>query len=431
MVIVFCVQALTGLLMLIYYVPTTQEAHSSTLYIVKYVPLGQLIETVHLYGAYAMILLAFMHLMRGYFASVQKKPREIMWVIGMLMGFITLGFGLTGYLLPWTVVSKSATDVSIGMLSFLPAQVGAGLTFLVAGPGSSSGELRRFFDLHIAVLPAILLILLAIKLYMFEVHGIAEPPTGKKQGGREAPWFPDVFLYFAMIGCILTAVILAASVLFPLNLPAEFTPEAASAYVPQPEWYFLWIYQILKFSVFEGPGIYYALGVVSIMAVVITILPFFDRGHERDPSSRPVYTTLGIVGTAELIALTVWGYFTPGQVIPDSQALVITLGIALTISAMSFVVYRTRRILRSRISPTASPMQIMMTPFKFKALTASFAVLLVAASVAMATAANLLASSLSNFGLLSGSAILLCVCLFLMVRITRKLTSVHSKAILH
>ncbi len=136
--IAFGLQVLTGLLMLIYYVPTTDQAYSSTQFIMKVVPLGWLLETVHLYGAYAMILLTFLHLFRGYFSSVQKKPREMMWVIGMLMGLTVLGFGLTGYLLPWTVVSKSATDVSIGMLSFLPGTSGAILNFLGCRNGKRS-----------------------------------------------------------------------------------------------------------------------------------------------------------------------------------------------------------------------------------------------------------------------------------------------------
>ena len=109
--VTFLLQAFTGLLMMIYYVPSVEQAYSSTQFIIKYVPFGLLLETVHLYGAYAMILLALLHLFRGYFLSVQKKPREMMWVTGMLMGLTVMGFGLTGYLLPWTVVSKSATDV--------------------------------------------------------------------------------------------------------------------------------------------------------------------------------------------------------------------------------------------------------------------------------------------------------------------------------
>ena len=155
MVMVFILQGITGLLMLLHYTPTVSQAYASTLFIINFVPLGNVIETIHLYSAYSMILLAFMHLMRGYFVSAQKRPRELMWVVGMLMGLVVLGFGLTGYLLPWTVVSKSATDVTIGMLSFLPGQLGPTMKFLIAGPGSDAEELARFFDLHIVVLPAV------------------------------------------------------------------------------------------------------------------------------------------------------------------------------------------------------------------------------------------------------------------------------------
>ena len=108
-VVAFVIQGVTGMIMMLYYVPSPEQAYSSTLYIFQNVSNGRFLETVHLYTAYAMIMLAFMHMMRGYFVSVQKKPREVMWVVGMLMGFVTLGFGFTGYLLPWTVVSYSAT----------------------------------------------------------------------------------------------------------------------------------------------------------------------------------------------------------------------------------------------------------------------------------------------------------------------------------
>jgi cytochrome b-561 len=95
MVVAFIVQGITGLMMLLYYVPTVQQAYSSTLFIIQEVPLGRLLETVHLYSAYAMVVLAVAHLMRGYFASVHKRPREVMWVVGMFMGIIVLIFGLT------------------------------------------------------------------------------------------------------------------------------------------------------------------------------------------------------------------------------------------------------------------------------------------------------------------------------------------------
>jgi quinol-cytochrome oxidoreductase complex cytochrome b subunit len=392
MVMAFILQGITGLLMLLYYTPTVSEAYSSTLFIVKYVPLGNLIETIHLYSAYAMILLAFMHLMRGYFVSAEKKPREFMWVVGMLMGLVVLGFGLTGYLLPWTVVSKSATDVTIGMISFLPGQLGPALKFLIAGPGSDAAELARFFDLHIVLLPAVFVVLLVFKMYMFEIHGAAEPATGVKGKVRDIPWFPNIFLYFSMLSAIFLALLIAVSVLVPISLPPEFNPTTASTYTPQPEWYFLWIYQILKFSVFEGPWITVALGLTTVLLALLILLPFLDRRKERNPARRPIYTTLGVIAVVEVVVLTVWGYLTPGQVIPDSDAAVITGGVAVVVSIISWITYRTRNQVALGLMRARSFAAFMGTPFRVPTLTGVFVILLAVSSASFATSVNLIAS---------------------------------------
>jgi quinol-cytochrome oxidoreductase complex cytochrome b subunit len=418
-VIAFGLQVFTGLLMMIYYVPTVDQAYSSTQFIFRNVPLGGLLETVHLYGAYAMIMLALLHLFRGYFVSVQKRPREMMWVIGMLMGLTVMGFGLTGYLLPWTVISKSATDVSIGMLSFLPAQIGPIITFLVAGDGSSSAELTRFFDLHIVVLPAALLSLLALKMFLFEAHGAAEPVTGARES-KEIPWFPTVYLYFAMLGCIFIAIIFVASALFPINLPAQFTPQAASNYVPQPEWYFLWMYQILKFASFEGSGIYYALGAVTILLAGLVILPFIDRGGERNPRRRPLYTTIGIIVVAELILLTVWGFFTPGQVIPDAEALKITGTVALAIALISAFVFKKTGTRRTS-SVTGSVLRAMMLPFRNRWVTSVFVILLCIGSVCFANVVDSFSMGSVNLIVLAPNFVGLFTSFYVMARITRNL----------
>lgn len=347
MAVAFVMQGITGLFQLIYYQPLTDQAYSSTMYVVNSVPLGKLIETMHLYTAYAMIALAFTHLMRNYFASVHKRPRELMWVAGVLLGLVVLSFGLTGYLLPWTVVSKSATDVAIGILSVLPGQLGIIVKFLVAGLGSDAEELRRFFTVHTVLLPAALLSLLALKLYMFEVHGACYVPAYVKDHLKSVPWFPKVFLYLAMIGSLFVACLLAVSATFPISLPPQFTPTAAANYVTRPDWYFLWLYQILKFAVFEGPNVVYALGVIVASLLLLILLPFYDRGSERKPSSRPVYVTVGAIIIGELVVLTVQGYVTPGQVITNSQAIITTGGTALIISILSWCIYEARsRILR-------------------------------------------------------------------------------------
>lgn len=416
-VIAFGLQVLTGLLMLIYYVPTTDQAYSSTLFIINVVPLGWLLETIHLYGAYAMILLTFLHLFRGYFSSVQKKPREMMWVIGMLMGLTVMGFGLTGYLLPWTVVSKSATDVSIGMLSFLPAQIGPILTFLIAGTGSGAAELTRFFDLHIIVLPAGLLSLIALKMYLFEAHGAAEPSSGVRKDGKEIPWFPSVYLYFAMIGAMFVAIILVASAMFPIHLPVEFTPQAASNYVAQPEWYFLWMYQILKVQSFEGSGIYFALGVVTIIAIGLALLPFLDRGKERNPKFRPLYTTLGLIMIGEVLTLTVWGYLTPGQIIPDSEALIVNGGVAIAIAVISLYLFKSRLKVRIKF-----PVSAIKLPFKTRSVTAVFMIPLVIGSVCFANFVNSLTSTPADLSLAGLNFVFLAISFVMMARIMRSLS---------
>lgn len=425
-VIAFVLQALTGLLMMIYYVPSTDQAYSSTLFIIQNVPLGWLLETVHLYGAYAMILLAALHLFRGYFVSVHKKPRQMMWMVGMLMGLVVLGFGLTGYLLPWTVVSKSATDVSIGMLGFLPVQIGSILTFLIAGPGGSAAELTRFFDLHIIVLPAALLSLLALKMFMFEAHGAAEPVSGFRQSG-EVPWFPTVYLYFAMIGSVFVAIIFAASALFPIQLAAQFTATAAANYVPQPEWYFLPMYQVLKFASFEGSGIYYALGGVTALVAGIILLPFIDRGRPRDPRARPFYTTLGLVIIVEVIVLTVWGYLTPGQIIPDLQAVEVLGTAGIGTAAVSLYFLKKGSSGLRWLARSVTHVRDLRLPFIHPGTTVLFAVPLITGSVSLANLADTITKGVLSSFYVSGNIAVLVVSFYVMLRMMRSLSQAHKR----
>lgn len=424
-VMAFGLQVLTGLLMLIYYVPTTDQAYTSTLYIIQNVPLGWLLETVHLYGAYAMILLAFLHLFRGYFVSAQKKPREMMWVIGMMMGLLVVGFGLTGYLLPWTVVSKSATDVSIGMLGFLPAQIGSIITFLIAGSGSSSAELTRFFDLHIIVLPAGLLSLIVLKLYMFEAHGPSEPIGGAKKT-KEIPWFPTVYLYFAMVGSVFVAFILVMSSIFPFQLPAAYTATAAAGYTPQPEWYFLWVYQLLKFASFEGSGIYFALGLVTLLVVGFVLLPFIDRKRRRDPFSRPLYTTIGLVMIGELLVMTVWGYLTPGQVISDLQAVEVLGGTGVVVAGSTMLVFRLHN--RGKVGgPASTAVRAMALPFTNRGVTAVFAVPLIVGSVCLANLVSMLSGVQFSMAMVGVNLFVLLGSFYAMARIMRSLTANYKR----
>ena len=339
-VVAFLIQGITGVIMMLYYVPSPTSAFQSTKYIFDSVYYGRFLETIHLYTAYAMIMLAFMHMMRGYFVSVHKKPREMMWLVGMVMGFVTLGFGFTGYLLPWTVVSKSATDVGIGMIDALPAQVSSFVSFLIVGAGGDATELLRFYDLHVVVLPAVLLVLLTAKMYMLEAHGIAEPSAGApKEPGRTIPIFPDVTVYLLGLAAMFGSAMLLISVILPLNLPPQYTPQLAALYTPQPDWYFLWIYQILKIGIFEGNGLPVALSLVTILFLVLFFLPFIDKGSEKRILNRPKFVTIGLIFVAELLVLTYWGLITPGQVIPTGSALLVLGGTAVIVVVLSLGTY--------------------------------------------------------------------------------------------
>ena len=366
-VVAFVIQGVTGIMMMLYYVPTPAQAYSSTQFVFQSVSYGRFLETVHLYTAYAMIALAFMHMMRGFFVSVYKKPREMMWLVGMGMGFVTLLFGFTGYLLPWTVVSKSATDVGVGMMSALPQPLSSFLTFLTVGSSGDTGTLLRFYDLHVVVLPAILLLLLVLKMYMLEAHGISEPARGlestPERKRRLIPIFPDVTFYLVELAALFGSAMLLISAVFPLTLPPEYTPTLAAQYVSQPDWYFLWIYQILKFQVFETYGLPVALSVVTVIFILLTLLPLIDRSAEKRIGRRKVFVTLGSIFVAEVATLSVWGEYTPGKIIPNEQAVLVLGTIVLLVSIGSVILYMLFH--RMTIGKRGStPMQTRATPIR-------------------------------------------------------------------
>ena len=335
--VAFLVCGVTGILQLQHYVPTPDGAYDSVQYFGANIPYGNLIQSIHLYSAYSMIILAFAHMMRGYFLSVQKKPRELMWIVGMLMGVSAMAMGFTGYLLPWTVVSKSATDISIGLVNNMPDPIRSLLLYSLTGAGTDSDLILRFFALHTVIIPALLFLLFAVKLHIFEVYGVTDS-TGKTAGKNETPisWFPRVGVYMFLLSAVVGAVVLTAAVLFPSTLAARFSYEAASQLTPIPEWYFLWAYQVLKLQVFEGQtGVRLALTLLGTIGALFFFLPFIDRGStRRTPRERPVYVTLGAIAIVELFVFTIWASLTPGETIPSNQAVLVTGGTALITAAI-------------------------------------------------------------------------------------------------
>ncbi len=171
----FINQAITGILLLLYYKPTTTEAYKSVVEIVNVVPYGWLIRGMHAWGANLMILFVFMHMLRVFFVGAYKSPRDFNWVTGVLLLIITLLFGFSGYLLPWTQLSYWATTVGTEAFGTVPF-IGEYMKYFIRG-GAEINQLTltRFFALHVVILPAIIMVLLTLHFLMIRRQGISEP----------------------------------------------------------------------------------------------------------------------------------------------------------------------------------------------------------------------------------------------------------------
>lgn len=173
-------QAITGILLTIYYVPTPDHAYDSVQYITTQVPLGWLVRGLHHWGASALIVLVVLHMLRVIIFGAYKYPREVTWFTGVFLLLVVIGFGFTGYLLPWDQKSFWATTVGTRIAGTPPIIGDYLLRIIRGGPEITAVTLVRFFGAHVWVLPSLLMILVGIHLYLIIRNGIsAVPKRGK------------------------------------------------------------------------------------------------------------------------------------------------------------------------------------------------------------------------------------------------------------
>ena len=382
--VAFMLQVLTGLLLLFYYDPSVvstttggpPQAWASTYYIIHSTPFGWLLLSSHLYGAYACIMLAFVHFFRGYYTGAYKRPREVSWMLGTLLLGCMLGMGFTGYLLPYTALSVGATDVGLALINSVPV-LGPILYPLVQGNGTYQGLLSRMFALHVVLIPVVLLTLLYAHVTLFESHGIAprasSDPSAKrvlteaddrKLGGS---WFPRVFLYMLKWGLVYVGVLLLIASTFLVNLPAAFGSQNQGGASPEPDWYFLWLYKVADFQYVTPTA---AVVLVGLLGAFILLLPWIElavgrvvprlKGSRTHPRDRPfaLFTATFLLSFFGL--LSVWGGVMPGVTIPVSMY-VTYLGTLALVQALVigfyYLRYRRRyaaRTARSQLGPPAT-----------------------------------------------------------------------------
>lgn len=373
--VAFGYQVLSGMLLLLYYQPSTSPtltlcgqaagtysiapaAWCSTYYIVNSVPMGSLLLSSHLYGAYAMIFLMFVHFYRGYYTGVYKAPREFSWMVGSLLMIVTLGMGFTGYLLPYTALSYDATNVGIVLAIRLAIptpwgmiNMGNLLAPFILGDGTAQGLLSRMFVAHVLLLPIALGSLLYAHIALFESHGIAPPSTSdplqrrrytEKDDKKHVPFMPHILFYMAKWALLYVGVLFAIAALWPWTVSLTVNSWYGNTAVPTPtiipDWYFLWLFKMLDFS---GVTPVLAVTIATVLILYILFLPWLDRSKRTHPRDRPVFIYIGTCLLQLFIILSVWGQLTPGvQILPAQVAL--TLGPMFLVNAVVIIVLHAR-----------------------------------------------------------------------------------------
>ena len=325
---VFIVQVVTGVVLAMYYSPSPDHAHESIRYVEGVVRSGTVVRGIHHWGSSAMVVLTVAHMLRVFTMGAYKYPREVNWLLGVALLFVVLGFGFTGYLLPYDQKAYWATQVGTNIAGTTPL-IGAKLVTLLRG-GSQQGAatLTRFYSLHVLLLPILLVGVVALHLVLVVRQGVA--PRAKELEAGAPPrttdaaypdyytrvlhqakshghyFWPDIIAKDVIVGTIVVAVLVAlgAFVGAPLEAPADPTD---SAYVPLPEWYFLPFFQLLKLVPGSLESVV-AVGVPMALILVLLLLPFFDKRSTRSLTGRPAAAIAlsGIVaGTALLFGASV------------------------------------------------------------------------------------------------------------------------------
>ncbi len=280
----FANQVVTGIFLMIYYVNSPDHAYDAVKWIQYKADFGYLVRGLHYWGASAMVVSVLLHIIRVFIYGAYKKPREIMWVSGTFLMLLVFGFAFTGYLLPWDQKSYWATVVGTSIPGTMP-----GGDFLVrlarGGTSVSNLTLTRFFSVHVEILPWLLAALAGIHLTVLQIVDHT-PPWNPEKAKVEAPFYPDQAFKDMVLFLLVFVALIALANLSPAPLGSVADP-TVKTYVPRPEWYFFFLYQLLKY--FQGH--YEFVGTVilpNLFIVVMLLLPFYDRNPALAPKKRPI-----------------------------------------------------------------------------------------------------------------------------------------------
>ena len=299
-------QAATGAFLAFYYSPSPEHAHNAVTYISEEVPFGAFVRGLHHWGASAMVIIVVLHLLRVVLYSSYKAPRELTWIFGVLLLLIVLGFGFTGYLLPWDEKAYWATVVGVEIASTAPG-LGDFVAKVMRG-GSEIGAvtLSRFYALHTIWLPWLAFGLVGVHLFFVRYYGSSGTPKNTPEEMKTGkPFYPHQ-VFEDVVGMLILFIILAAVALF-VPVPLEDVADPTNAdYDPRPEWYFLFLFQLLKY--FQGPFEIIGTFVIPTVGMLLLLfLPFLDRSERVVLWKRPIALTVTSVSVVAIVVLTILG----------------------------------------------------------------------------------------------------------------------------
>ncbi len=304
-------QIVTGLLLMVYYQPGIESSYASVKYIIEEVSFGQLIRSIHSWSANLMIGVIFIHMFCAYFMKAYRRPRELTWLTGFGLLMISFGLGFSGYLLTWDELAYFATKIGLQIMSVTPF-VGPLMADLLRGGSELGGAtISRFFELHVLLLPAALIGLLTAHLILVQIHGMSTPYSYANKPARlrkSIPFFSDFLYHDILIWTLMMGGIVILAWTYPWPLGPEADPWAPAPEGIKPEWYFIFMFQILKLlPAHVGPieGEVFGIMMFGVGGALWALVPFWE-GINKWTSK--LATSYGVLALLVIIIPTIAAY---------------------------------------------------------------------------------------------------------------------------
>jgi ubiquinol-cytochrome c reductase cytochrome b subunit len=308
------VQIVSGIFLTFFYAPSAMTAWESTRAIYLN-PWTHFLISVHYWGASAMIALVFLHLLQVLIFGAYKAPRELQWVVGVLLLLVTLVLGLTGYLLPWDMDAYFASQVSLNIVGLAPI-AGPFLQHVAQGGGGmGTATINRFFGLHVWLMPAVLVALVGAHLAIFRHNGAAGPVVEDPRTVKLGRFWPDQMFMDGAFSFIIFIIICFLAIVAPPYLDQKADP--TKFFVPYPAWYFLSLFGLLALvppEIHLGPLVLGTELIATIIGptlflIVVLLLPWLDRSKTRSFAARS-----GLLWTTTVVVCVILGLTAFGQI---------------------------------------------------------------------------------------------------------------------